>query len=528
MGTRSDDLSASQGRPVAMAQGTGPAQWLAEHAAEGPPVFLGEEIPAATLAALDRASMVSRTPGRVLVIHSPMDDPESVKKALFWAIVQKTAERYAPAVVERDSALRLYVGSTTPGSEVRIRHTGQSRWRQDVLPGVSLRLVHGPVDAVAHVNVGEARIPIETPERLLLSLPLNFLRDPTDLVRLLVWLKSLVVARPALLEAYRAFPRPVVLKRIANLGRDVGNERLADLLDDVVATEQAVRISRARTGAGTTFVVPPQIAQLRSTRSPWLDRLRLLIQDSIAQTRRVLGGAQAPASRYDLAALLESAREGKAYDAYHSSSIEGYRLRLDEVSAFLAGSTDAGPGIENLKARLAVVGYGDAFDALLARLADQGGAIPLTPGLALDLYTDLFTPSIEAGLVESTALRRFREGPVFIRDTLYTPPNADKVPGMLDLLFDEIDALPADEGYLKATLVHLWFVWIHPFPDGNGRVARFLMNTALLADRRRWLTIRVEQRGPYFAAIKHAQTNEDSVPFARFIRGCIEESGRIT
>jgi Fic family protein len=30
-------------------------------------------------------------------------------------------------------------------------------------------------------------------------------------------------------------------------------------------------------------------------------------------------------------------------------------------------------------------------------------------------------------------------------------------------------------------LVHLWFVWIHPFPDGNGRVARFLMNTAFLS-----------------------------------------------
>ena len=44
------------------------------------------------------------------------------------------------------------------------------------------------------------------------------------------------------------------------------------------------------------------------------------------------------------------------------------------------------------------------------------------------------------------------------------------------------------------------------------------MNSALLAGRESWLTIRVEQRGEYFAALCSAQLQEDFGPFAHFIR----------
>ena len=497
------------------------SQWLADHTRDVPPVFLEEEVPGEVLKALDRAAMVSRVPGGVVAIHSPTDDPEGVRKALFWPIVQRVAARYAPALVERDSAVRLYIGQTTPASEVRIRHAGLSRWRREVLPGVSIRLEHGPVEQLGYVDVGEAHVPVETPDRLLLTLPLNFLRDRERLGDLLIWLKSLVLSKQAITTAYRESPRPVVLKRIADLARDVGNDRLANLLDEAIAAEQSVRIGRDRTGVGTTFVVPSTLARLRSTRSPWLDRLRLAVRESAARTESVFADVASREARHDMAGLLDIARASKAYDAYHSSSIEGYRLRLDEVSAYLSGAS-TGPTIEDLESRLAIVGYSAAFDALLTRVDDHDGRVPLTPSLALDLYADLFTPSVEAGLVEPDALRRFRNGPVFIRDTLYTPPNADKVAGMLDLLFEEIDRIPAENGYLRATLAHLWFVWIHPFSDGNGRVARFLMNAALLGSGRSWLTIRVDQRGEYFAALRLAQLDEDFLPFARFVRASVE------
>ncbi len=70
---------------------------------------------------------------------------------------------------------------------------------------------------------------------------------------------------------------------------------------------------------------------------------------------------------------------------------------------------------------------------------------------------------------------------------------------------------------LRGILVHLWFVWAYPVPDGNGRTARFLMNTAFLGGGLPWLTIRVDQRDEYFATLKSAQLDEDFAPFARFI-----------
>jgi Fic family protein len=90
---------------------------------------------------------------------------------------------------------------------------------------------------------------------------------------------------------------------------------------------------------------------------------------------------------------------------------------------------------------------------------------------------------------------------------------------MIDLLFEEISTIDVSEGLLRAVLVHLWFVWIHPFPDGNGRVARFLMNAAMLGGGLPWLTIRVDQREEYFAALERSQLEEGHASFARFIAG---------
>ena len=88
---------------------------------------------------------------------------------------------------------------------------------------------------------------------------------------------------------------------------------------------------------------------------------------------------------------------------------------------------------------------------------------------------------------------------------------------MLDLMFEELGEIGYQQGILRGILVHLWFVWVHPVRDGNGRTARFLMNTAFLGGGLPWLTIRVEQRDEYFASLRSAQLEEDFAPFARFM-----------
>lgn len=233
--------------------------WLDEHGGVRVPVFVASEIPNDVLPILRRRDLVIHVPGGVVVLRSPGDEPADVVRSLVWPIVEAIAKAYAPAVVERNSAVRLYLGRTDPGPEIRIRQTGRTRWREEIAPGVVIRVERGDVAGSQVLQVGEATIPVDAPEEVLLSLPLQFLRKG-GLDDVALWMKSLVLSRPRLTDAYRRQPRPVVLKRMEHIARDVGNERLADLLSVVVGEEQNVRIGRDRTGIGRTLVVPPLIA----------------------------------------------------------------------------------------------------------------------------------------------------------------------------------------------------------------------------------------------------------------------------
>jgi Fic family protein len=70
---------------------------------------------------------------------------------------------------------------------------------------------------------------------------------------------------------------------------------------------------------------------------------------------------------------------------------------------------------------------------------------------------------------------------------------------------------------VRVVLGHFIFVFIHPFLDGNGRTARFLMNVMLAAAGHPWTVIKVDNRAAYMAALEAASVQEDIVPFAKFL-----------
>jgi len=151
--------------------------WLRAHAKDRTPVFLEQDIPKDVLQTLRRLDLAIYVPGGVIVVRSPGDDRDLVVQSVLWPIIERVAAGYAPAVVERDSAVRLYLGRTDPGAEIRIRQTGKTRWREEVSPGVVIRVERGAVGQIQHMEVGEAKIPVDAPEEVLLSLPLQFLRE---------------------------------------------------------------------------------------------------------------------------------------------------------------------------------------------------------------------------------------------------------------------------------------------------------------------------------------------------------------
>ncbi|MGN6416981.1 MAG: Fic family protein [Pseudobacter sp.] len=73
-----------------------------------------------------------------------------------------------------------------------------------------------------------------------------------------------------------------------------------------------------------------------------------------------------------------------------------------------------------------------------------------------------------------------------------------------------------------AVLGHFVFVYIHSYMDGNGRMARFLLNLMLISGGYPWTVIPVEQRDAYMQALEEGSVRQNIDPFARFIAALVE------
>jgi Fic family protein len=91
----------------------------------------------------------------------------------------------------------------------------------------------------------------------------------------------------------------------------------------------------------------------------------------------------------------------------------------------------------------------------------------------------------------------------------------DAMPVFFELLKNE------PEAGVRAVLGHFIFVYIHPYMDGNGRIARFLMNVMLASGGFSWTVIPVEKRNEYMAALEKASVNLEIDDFAKFIAGLV-------
>ncbi|HKV44903.1 MAG TPA: Fic family protein [bacterium] len=465
--------------------------------------------------------------GKVWILKTP--DREDVRElclAGYWSIVRVVLDQYRPAVVERAAAVHLYLDDFSPPNLLTVRHSSsRSRYTVKICEGLSVRLSAGSVDQQHIVNrqpMG-VDIPVDGPEETLLRLTLGVLRE--NLGEVAMWLRTLVVSRPALEAAYAREPRPLVVKRLSHLARELRNDRLAEQLDALLATVYSHRIGRGQTGVGRALNVPQYIISLPRARTVWLERhaatyahFRELLSTPTASLER-------KAPRSSISTLLERAHEAKAYDAYHSTTIEGYKITPEEVSAVLRNEPVAGHDPERVRSRMAIAGYGQAFERCLGVLRNASGNVPINEALIADLHVDLFAPSVEAGILSAEDLRGYRREPAYLRGSRYVPPAPEKVPALMTEYAELTNAI-VERPVLRAIMAHLDFATIHPYADGNGRIARFLMNLALVGEGLPWMTIHIEDRGIYFEAVEAAQVGDDPMPFAKFIMNYVDRSAQ--
>jgi Fic family protein len=277
------------------------------------------------------------------------------------------------------------------------------------------------------------------------------------------------------------------------------------------------------------FAPEQTVSSLRARVSPLAQRIEglwaLMREEAIEAFPVPLGRPENPA------AYLSFVDDIYRSDAYHSLSIEGYSVTPELVERVRGGAWDpeAGEGDRKDRDALSARGYWQAFQAVRKSVTSVlEGANPGVVARADHRvwYRELFQPFVTANILAAPALAGYRNDPVYLKGSRHVPPRSEAVREAMPALFDLLQH--EHEPAARAVLGHWLVGYIHPYPDGNGRIARFLMNTMLASGGFPWTVIRVEDRDEYLSALESASVEGDIRPFARFtaerVRWSIERS----
>ena len=273
------------------------------------------------------------------------------------------------------------------------------------------------------------------------------------------------------------------------------------------------------------FEAAHALRALPRTRVPIVDRLHSLWESMREPV--IAAFPTAPGLPEDTEAYLAFVDDLYRSDAYHSLSIEGYRVTTELIERVRTGDRDPDnrDGDRQSRDALAARGYWQSFqlvrETVRAVIAGDDASVHARAAHQ-DWYRELFQPSVAAGLIPASALAGYRNGPVFLRGSRHVPPRweavRDAMPAYFDLLENEA------EPSVKAVLGHWLFGYIHPYADGNGRMARFVMNALLASGGYPWTVIHVEDRDAYLATLERASIEQDMEPFARFLARRVESA----
>jgi Fic family protein len=155
-----------------------------------------------------------------------------------------------------------------------------------------------------------------------------------------------------------------------------------------------------------------------------------------------------------------------------SNSIEGYDAKLDDAAAVAVGEE---PLDADEETRLALEGYRRAMTYVLQLAGEE--EFPYSTQLIKSLHFMMTDYSLH------NRPGRWRAGAIYVRkeetgEIVHEGPDIDRVPALMEELAVYLND-PCEEQLVKAGMAHLNLTMIHPFRDGNGRMARCLQSLVL-------------------------------------------------
>lgn len=400
----------------------------------------------------------------------------------------------------------VYAKSGTNTMTRFLGDTGLLDYRSNNLPDPSKVLVkrYGP-STEGGFNLRYLSIP-----QTLIQVSENYFKSsPTDAKIVLAQVKDVSDLLAGLLQGGHA----VIAGRLA------GALRAQDRAEDADRILNTMR-ANLHTCPEINPFAPHDTFVLKRAEHPCSLRIREMWQRFRLEIEEIFPAA--PGLPVDNAMYLKEVTERHIEDAYHSLSIEGYKVTTALIKRIADGQWDVeSKRTKNDRDAMAAKGYFDAFNQVKESLSGTTGILEgNNAGKVLQRdhaywYMKLFGPSVEAGLLEPYHLAGYRSNPVYLRNAMHVPPPPEAVREAMPTFFELLAEEPS--AAVRAVLGHYIFVYIHPYMDGNGRIGRFIMNAMLASGGYPWTVIRVERRAEYMAALDQASANGDIKPFANFV-----------
>lgn len=413
-----------------------------------------------------------------------------------------------------EQSLELHAGNWTVPGQLLIRAKSAGNKVTNLPHGTSL------FDIKANLPSSEDSLEVEglrlfSLENALVSAgPTFFKQSPTSARAALAMLRDASPILSKLLEGGHS----AVAGRLAGACRNIGRAKIAD---EIVATMQAAGYS-VRESDPFEDGVRVQIAQAGT--SPYVSRINLLwhtMREHVTEIFPEPPGLPKARKRY-----IKAVDDVYTTDAYNSLSIEGYKVTPALIERVRSGNWNP-DDIDTDRAHrdaMAARGYWQSFQAVRSSVETvlEGG----NPGKVADSdhgswYRELFAPSVTAGLLAPADLAGYRRGQVYIRGSMHVPVKREAVAECMEALFELLSS--EKSAAVRVVLGHFFFVFIHPYMDGNGRIGRFLMNLMLASGGYPWTVIPVEARTDYMQALEEASVRQNIEPFAKFIANLVCE-----
>lgn len=196
---------------------------------------------------------------------------------------------------------------------------------------------------------------------------------------------------------------------------------------------------------------------------------------------------------------------------WSSNALEGNTLTISETKILLEDGLTVGG--KPLRDTFEALGHAKAYDFMFTLL----GSRRITEADALTMHRMFYTG------IDVKEAGKYRDRPVFITGSKHNVCHVDKIEEEMSKLFQWV-ASDRDQYHPVefAAQLHKRFAFIHPFIDGNGRVARLLMNTVLIQDGYMLAIIPPVLRQEYISLLERA--HDDDRPFMDFIAERVLES----